>query len=531
MTGGSLPPVPRSVVHMLLETADAFPDRPAVTFGEVTLSYAEYRQAVLALAAMWRQMIRPGERIALLLSNSLDMAVSTFAAHAAGAQAVPLNPAYTLRELTPILDDAAPRLLVHEAGLAADLVRLCGARGISRIETGGGGATFLGLAEGPRQADPRLVPSHGQLATLQYTGGTTGLPKGVDITHGQLAVNLAQREALLPTERGGEVMLCSMPLFHVSAVAMCLHLACYAASHLVILPRYRPDWVLEAIGRHRATLMSAGPTIFHGLLGFEGFGRADLGSLRCCYSGAAALPEATLQRWEAASGCVILEGYGMTEAGPVLTYNPARGPRKVGSVGVAVPASELQIVDPERDGTVLPAGAVGEIRVRGRHVMAGYRNRPELSEQALAGGWFHTGDLGRLDGDGYLFITGRRSEVINVGGYNVYPREVEQVLLEHPAVAEAAVFGAADDYYGQVVQAYVVPRGGARLDEQALIEHCRSGLVRYKVPRAVRSVDSLPKTSVGKLARRLLEPIGSTAAGARPAAAPPGGVAEESSVG
>ena len=312
----------------------------------------------------------------------------------------------------------------------------------------------------------------------------------------------------MPTRRGEEVMLCMMPLFHVSAVAMCLHLSAFAAAHLVILPRYRPDWVLDAVPRYKATLMSAAPTIFHGLMGYDGFDKADLSSLRFCYSGAAPLPEMTLERWEKATGCVILEGYGMTEAGPVLAFNPVRGPRKLGSVGVAPPGAELQVMSITDRNRMAAFGETGEIRVRGPHVMAGYRNKPDLTRDCMTDdGWFYTGDLAQLDSDGYIFIRGRSSEVINVGGYGVYPREIEQVLLEHPAVSDAGVFGAPDSYYGEAVQAYVELKPGARFDEADLLEHCRANLVRYKVPSAIRAIDSLPKTRVGKLARRLLEPI------------------------
>ena len=212
-------------------------------------------------------------------------------------------------------------------------------------------------------------------------------------------------------------------------------------------------------------------------------------------------------QWREATGATILEGYGMTEAGPVLSYNPQVGPAQ-GRLGSAVrsPAASCRSSRRRPAGRSAPA-RVGEIRVRGPHVMAGYRNRPALTAESLRDGWFHTGDLGRLDADGYLYIRGRRSDVINVGGYNVYPREVEQLLLEHPEVAEAAVFGAADDYYGQVVQAYVVPRPGSAVAPQELLDHCGAGLVRYKIPRALRLVAELPKTSVGKLARGALAPI------------------------
>ncbi|WP_169732873.1 AMP-binding protein [Azospirillum halopraeferens] len=505
---GTLPRVPASVVHMLAEAADSHAQSPAVTFGDTTLTYAALLRAVAGLALQWRDVVGAGERIALVMGNSLDLVVATYAAHAAGAQVVPLNPSYTAREIGAMLEDARPRLVVYDAGVAADVHGFCAALGVAAVVCAGSSGTALAMEHAAGSARlPAELPGHDDLATLQYTGGTTGRSKGVNILHRQLAVNLAQREAVLPTERGGEVALCSMPLFHVSAVSMCLHLACYAASHLVVLPRYRPDRVIEAIARHRVTLMSAGPTIFRGLLAHDRLGATDLASLRYCYSGSAPLPEATLRGWEEATGGTILEGYGMTEAGPVLSYNPVHGARKVGSVGPAVPCSEMQIVDADDGTRRLGRGETGEIRVRGPHVMAGYRNRPDADAEALRDGWLYTGDIGHLDGDGYLFITGRKKETINVGGYKVYPREVEEVLFEHPAVQDAAVFGAPDGYYGQVVHAYVVPRDGMAVRPAELVEHCRRGLVRYKVPRAIALTDALPKTSVGKLARRLLVPI------------------------
>jgi long-chain acyl-CoA synthetase len=288
---------------------------------------------------------------------------------------------------------------------------------------------------------------------------------------------------------------------------MCLHMACYRAAHLVILPRYRPDWALQAIAEHRVTLISGAPRIYQSLLAYEGIEQADFSSLRFCYSGAAPLAEVILQRWEQVTGAPLLEGYGMTEAGPVLTYNPVQGLRKVGSVGCPVPWSSLEIVDPEQRDRVLPADSEGEIRVRGPHVMAGYRNRPAETAHALAGGWLYTGDIGRVDADGYLFITGRKGERLNVGGFKVYPSEVDHVLLGHPAVAEAAAFGVADSRYGQVVHACVVLRPQAVFDEAALIAHCREHLVDYKVPHIIRPLDAMPTTGAGKLARQQLAAI------------------------
>ena len=501
-----LPPVHASVVHMLAEAADDRPAAPAIRFEGSCLNYAQYASAVGALARRWSALVRPGDRIVLVLPNSLDLAIATFAAHALRAQVVPLNPAYPAREMAFMLADAAPALIVYDENARADVGQLAGRLdGVRRVSVRAG-AAFASLAD-ERCPLPLQLPGHEELATLQYTGGTTGRPKGVDITHRQLAWNLAQREALLPTEHGAERMLCTMPLFHVSAVAMCLHLSCRAASELVIHRRFDAQAALAAIARDRITLMSAAPAIYHDLVAHPATAQTDLGSLRACYSGAAPLPARTLERWEALGGSPIYEGYGMSEAGPCMTYNPFGGPRKIGSVGIPVPASELEIVDPDGGTLPLPPGQPGEIRVRGPHVMAGYRNLPELTAATLREGWLHTGDIAERDEDGYVFIKARKHDTINVGGFKVYPREVEEVLLASDDVAEAAVFGVTDARLGEVVQAWVVPRAGCAVDPDALVALCRERMIGYKVPRAIGVTGAIPRTSVGKLARTALQPV------------------------
>jgi long-chain acyl-CoA synthetase len=254
----------------------------------------------------------------------------------------------------------------------------------------------------------------------------------VNLTHAAVSINVSQREALLPTRLDQERILAVTPLFHVYAVAMGLYLAVFCRGTLVILPRYRPEWVFEAIERHQITLFSGSPTLFTGLMAHEGFATASLQSLRLCYSGAAALPVAVLERWQAATGCTVVEGYGQSEAGPVLSYNPVEGIRKAGSVGVALPLTEIQIVDLESGTRVLPAGSSGEIRARGPQIMQGYRGLPEETASALRDGWLYTGDIGEFDHDNYLFIRDRKKDMVIVGGFNVYPREVEEALLTHP---------------------------------------------------------------------------------------------------
>lgn len=503
-----LPSVPVSVVHMLRDAASRHPDAPALTFGARSLNYREYASAVASLACHWSSWVQPQDRIALILPNSMDLAIAIYAAHALRCQVVALNPRYTEREMALMLRDAQPALVVHDAGVAADLA---GASGLSpeRIQPVKAGDSFSAQACRSRPLDDPL-PTHDDLATLQYTSGTSGRPKGVDISHRQLAFNLAQREALLPTRKGQEKVLCVMPLFHVSAVAMSLHLACYAASELVIHPRFDAAQTLRTISQQRITVLSAVPTIFRSLLSEPTLAGTDFTSLAHCYSGAAPLPANLLARWEAMTGCPILEGYGLSEAGPCLTYNPQKGLRKPGSVGLPVPCSELEIVDPDDGDTRQPCGTEGEIRVRGPHVMAGYRSQPAMTRQALRDGWLYTGDIGVQDQDGYIYVKGRKHDAINVGGYMVHPREVEEVLLMHPAIAQAGVFAVPDEYYGQVVQAWIVARSGMRIDIDEILAHCRANLVRYKVPHALGVATALPLNPTGKLLRHQLMPVPKT---------------------
>jgi long-chain acyl-CoA synthetase len=375
MTRGGLPTVWPTVVHVLDAAARARPDAPALVCDGDALTYREYAACAAGLAhELHADGIGAGARVVLLMGNSADIAIATFGVQAAGAQVVPLNPGYTARELGPMLDDAAPAAVVFDSAIASTLRPLLESIGARPIEVGPTARRLTTWRDRPELADQLPLPDPDSLSTLQYTGGTTGRAKGVDLTHRAVAVNVAQREALLPTAIDDERVLAITPLFHVYAVSMGLYLAANCRATLVVVARYRPEAVLEAISRHRITLLGASPTILVGLMGSEAFGSTDLGSLRLCFSGSSALPEETLRRWEATTGCPVAEGYGQSEAGPVLAFNPRHGVRKVGSVGVAVPQTEIEIVDVESGAGPLPVGAVGEIRARGPQVMRGYRN-------------------------------------------------------------------------------------------------------------------------------------------------------------
>ena len=491
-----LPHVHASVVHMLVAAASRSPDAEALVFQGRRLRYAGYLACVAGFARELGALGARGERVATLLDNSIEACVAAFGALAAGAQHVPLNPLYTPRELEIILADAAPVAIVIDENLAPVVQPVARRTGIRHIVPVGPSTRLLDCWNEAAASLPP-VPEPDSLALLLYTGGTTGRPKGVNLTHRSIAINVSQREGLLPSD-AGERILCMMPVSHAYGMAMGLFLAAYCAGALVVLPRYSPQDVLAAIGRDRITVFPGSPTVFVGVMGHPDFGRTDWRAVHTCFSGAAPLSAQTLRRWSDTVGAPVYEGYGQTEAGPVLSFNPAGGIVKPGSVGVPVAATEIQIVDVESGTRVLPVGERGEIRARGPQIMLGYRNLPQETSETLRAGWLYTGDIGEFDADGYLYIRDRKKDMAIVGGYNVYPREIEEVLFGHPAVLDAAAVGAPDPYKGEIVRAYVVLKPQARASEEDLLAHCRVNLAKYKVPATIELLDAIPKTAVNK---------------------------------
>ena len=501
-----LPQVFPSVVHMLADAAAQAPGAPALICEDECLSYGQYLRCVAGFAHELRALGASGQRVAIVVGNSLDIAIANFAIHAAGAQLVPLNPIYTMRELEALLADAAPLVVVGDDSLEdplRDLTRRLGIKHLIPVGTGTG-RRLTAWRDDASLSLPTPLPSPDDLATLQYTGGTTGRSKGANLLHGRVALNVSQREFLLPTDKDRERVLCIAPMFHVYAVAMALHLAVYCRGALIVQRAFKPDQVFSVIEREKPTIIVGAPPVYIGLMAHESFSRCDLSSLRVCYSGASALPEEILRRWQTATGCPILEGFGQSESGPVLSFNPQNGLTKPQSVGIPTPGTKIQIVDLKDPDKVLGPGELGELRVSGPQLMIGYRNMPEETAAVLRDGWLYTGDIGEIDADGYLFIRDRKKDMVNVGGYNVYPREIEEVLYQHPAVREAAVVGVADAFRGEVAHAHVVVHDGKTVTAQALADFCAERLAKYKVPAAFRVVPALPKTTVGKIDKRTL---------------------------
>ena len=495
----ALPKVYPTVVHALVDAVANRPRQEALVLGEERLNYQEYLRCVAGFSRELEALELNGCRVALLMGNSIDVCIAMFAIHAARAEAVPLNPVYTGRELLPMLEDAEVAAIIYDEPFDAMVRSLAAELNIKHLLAIGSGRRLTEWRTRRHLNTLDNLPEAEDPATLQFTGGTTGRAKGACISHYSLSVNLSQREAIFPTRDGVERTLCIMPLFHCYAVSMCMHAMVYRRGALVILPRYHPEEVIAALVREKITLFAGSPTIFTGLLNYPGFAETDFSNLHVSSSGSAPLAENVLNEWERITGAPILEGYGQSEAGPVISFNPLDGVRKPTSVGIPLPATEIQVVDLETGTNVLKAGQKGEIRVAGPQVMRGYRNRPQETALALRDGWLYTGDIGELDEEGYLYIRGRKKEMIIVSGYNVFPREIEEILHQNPEVREAAVVAKTDTYRGELPVAFIVTRQENRVDTEALQRYCKDCLAPYKIPAEFYFVERLPKTVVGKV--------------------------------
>ncbi len=485
--------------------------RTALICRDRRVSYDTLAAGAARLAALLiRAGVRPGDRVLLIAPNVPEFGIGYLGILAAGATVVPLNPLLKPDELQYILDDSGARAAVC---LDLSLPALSAARQGRPVPVIALNAPFSGAVAGDGSLvapPPDLVPAGAVQAALDdvavclYTSGTTGRPKGALLTHGNLLANLRSFRQVLDLS-GIDVFLAVLPLFHAYGGTVLFLMPLSVGATIVLEPRFSPDVVLQSIGEYRCTFFAAVPSMF-ALMAAQPKPPLDFSAWRFCVSGGAPLPVAILEAFETRFGIPIYEGYGPTECAPVLTVNPPDGVRKVGTVGPPIPDVELRIVD-DHD-RPLPVGEVGEIVARGPNVMQGYLNRPEESAEALRGGWYHTGDLGRVDADGYYTIVERKKDLILVGALNVYPSEVELVLASHPAVREAAVVGVPDLTRGEVPKAYVVLRDGATASAADLVKWCRARLANYKVPRSVIIAPDLPRTATGKVHKPTLRGMG-----------------------
>ena len=490
---------------ILSESAHSFPDRPAAISAQGQLTYAQLDAASDRVAAsLAADGIRPGDRVALQLPNIPQFLMSYFGILKAGAVAVPLNVMLKAPEVAFHLGDCKARTLITWEGILAEAVKGAQAAGLDQIYAVGhaddqdGAVPFERLlaVEVPRYEMAMRDPA--DTAVIIYTSGTTGRPKGAELTHLQLYMN-ADIPGRLFGIKPDDIVITALPLFHVFGLSSILNLCVRFGCTMSLIPRFTPAAVLEAIQRDRATIFDGVPTMFADLLSHPDLDGYDLSSLRVAISGGASIPAPLLDAFEERFGLVILEGYGLTETASTTTFNVSAEERRVYSVGKPIWGTQTQVWDDE--GRSLPPGPenVGEVVTRGMHVMKGYLNDPQATAAAFADGWFHTGDLGYFDKDGFLFIVSRKKEVIIRGGYNVYPSEIENVLHAHPAVAEAAVVGVPDERLGQEVMAVIIAHSTVTLVEADLQSYLRERLAAYKIPRIFEFWSELPKNTLGKI--------------------------------
>ncbi|MGH3233455.1 MAG: long-chain-fatty-acid--CoA ligase [Streptosporangiaceae bacterium] len=488
---------------LLGRAADGHPVHPALRLDDLVLSYAQLREAAGRMSALLAaQGVQPGDRIGIMLPNVPAFPIAFYGALAAGAVVVPMNPLLKSREVAYYLGDSGARLVLAAraaAGEAAKGAADAGAQAIA-VETPDLSGLIDGYepawTEGGRQGDDDAV--------ILYTSGTTGQPKGAELTHAGLVRNAELTARTLLKNNPDDVIMGCLPLFHVFGLTCGLNAAVATAATLTLLPRFDPVKALEIIERDAVTIFEGVPTMYAAMLHHPEADPAMAATLRVCVSGGASMPVEILRGFEERFGCTILEGYGLSETSPVASFNHPDQERKPGSIGTPVEGVQMRLVDDA--GQTVPDDQIGEIAIRGHNVMKGYWNKPEATAEAIIDGWFRTGDMARVDSDGYYYIVDRKKDLIIRGGYNVYPREIEEVLHEHPAVAEVAVIGLPHAELGEEVGAAVALKPGAAATPEELRAFARDRVAAYKYPRRLWLVDSLPKGPTGKILRREVHP-------------------------
>ncbi len=524
--------------EILERTAENYPDRPAIVFNNWTVSYKKLKRLVdLTAANLKKNGVKPGDRVAVMLPNCPQTVISYWACLKIGAVVVMTNPLYMEKELVHHFNDSEAKTLITLNLLWKRINGLKDKLNLKRIfvtsiadclrfplnilysikskrEYKLGPIPYDGknvlpwkslLARAPIEPAHPVDPVK-DLAALQYTGGTTGVSKGVMLTHANLGYNAQQAKAVLHTiKETGEVMLGLLPFFHIYGLTVCVNFGTLIGATLVPMAKFVPLDVLKTIHKKRPTIFPCAPSIFIALLQQKNLEKYDLSSVRYCVSGSAPMPVPVMEKFNSlSSGANIVEGFGLTEAAPITHLNPLRGNSKNGSIGLPFPDTDAAIVDMEVGSVPLPPGKIGELVVRGPQVMQGYWNRPDETASVLRNGWLYTGDIAYMDEEGYFFIVDRKKDLIITAGYNVYPREIDEVLHEHPAVKEAVSVGITHPTRGEIIKAYIVLKEGETLTKTDVIAFCREKLANYKVPKQVEFRDDLPKSIVGKVLRRVI---------------------------
>ncbi|MGB4371454.1 MAG: long-chain fatty acid--CoA ligase [Dethiobacteria bacterium] len=506
-----------SLYEMFQETVKQYSDLPALSFMGHEITYAGLQSQVEKLAAALEGLgVKKGDRVAIHLPNCPQFPIAFYAALSLGAIAVPCNPMYVARELTHQLNDSETETIITLTSFYKMIKELqpkttlkniiaVNLEGDSvKIETGDYSFASLMKEYGGKQAQPvEVLPE--DRAAFMYTGGATGVSKGAILQHRHLLANALQLKAWAPDLKNGEeIFLSVLPLYHSYGLTLALNLPVLTGNKMVLLPRFELRSVLQTIDREKPTRFPGVPTMYVAINNAPDLHEYDLSSIKVCNSGAAPLPVKVQEEFEKITGGKLTEGYGLSEASPVTHSNPIYGKNVPGSIGLPIPDTEMKIVDIETGDTELPIGESGELCVRGPQVMEGYLNMPEETAQSLRDGWLYTGDIAKVDEEGYTYIVDRKKDMVIAGGYNIFPRDIEEVLYTHPKIKEAAVAGISDPYRGETLKAYVVLKEGETLTEEEVIEFCKENLAAYKVPKLVEFRTELPKTMVGKILRRAL---------------------------
>ena len=482
----------------LTRTAEHYGDRPAIKLDDLVLTYSELQDGARRVAALLKSKgVKSGDRVGLVLPNVPSFPVLFYGALAIGAVVVPMNPLLKGREVKYYLEDSGASIVFAWKDMAAEAAKGASEVGIECVEVGLDFAKVLGQHDPDEQVVDR---NDDDTVVLLYTSGTTGQPKGAELTHHSMNTNAATSAETLVQLTEHDVVMGCLPLFHVFGLTCGLNASILKGSCLTLIPRFDAEKALEIVGRDHVTVFEGVPTMYAGMLHAVSADKADMSSLRTCISGGSAMPVEVMKNFEKKFDCIVLEGYGLSETSPVASFNQPGKERKPGSIGTEVRGVQMKVVgDDDED---VAQGEVGEIVIKGENVMKGYWGRAEDTAGAIKDGWFHTGDLAKIDEDGYYFIVDRKKDLIIRGGYNVYPREVEEALYEHASVAEVAVIGIPHDSLGEEVGAAVALKPGEKVSEKDLQAFAKERLAAYKYPRAVWVVDELPKGPTGKILRR-----------------------------
>jgi len=497
-----------SLVTLLEESVRAAPRKVATLCRDSALTYAELHGTANRLANSLTTLgVEPGDRVAVMLPNGPDFIAAYYAALRLGGIVVPISTLLREAEVSYQLQDSGAKVLIVWEDVAEEAMRASAKSPACRYclvageRIPEGAHSLQGLMSGALPSfEPRYREGY-ETAVILYTAGTTGLPKGAELTHDNLSSNVMASITLMGL-RPDDVVMAALPLHHSFGQTCCMNAALAAGATLSCMADFSATEMLERFARERVTVFAGVPTMYYYLTQRVGEGTPGH-SLRLCITGGAPMPVWILHEFEKQFGVTVLEGYGLSETSPVASFNVRGQPRKVGSIGVPIPGVQMRIVN--EDGQELKPGEIGEIVIRGPNVMKGYYRRPEETAQVIRHGWFHTGDLAYVDGDGYFFIVGRKTDMIIKGGFNVYPREVEIALESHPAVLDVAVVGVPDEALGEEVKAFVVLHEGQRITESELIAYCEDRIAAYKCPGIVEFRDSLPKGSAGGTLKRELK--------------------------